>query len=193
MNDREALEKARQRGRQRIDSVRYLYRRYAPRFLAYFLKHRLTRRDAEALVQDVFVAIVRHCDDFFGETRSDAWLWGIARNTLLDYFRRQRPEEIADHHALELLVSGDAAPPAAQAPITGAASAADCARVAYAAFAAAYADRAEMLARVAFDGWTIEDLAAALKRTPDATRAYLAQCREKLSPYLEPCREIPAA
>lgn len=192
MNDREALEKARQSGRQRADSVKYLYRRYAPRFLAYFLKHRLTRRDAEALVQDVFVAIVRQCDGFFGETRSDAWLWGIARNTLLDYFRRQRPEEIADDHALELLVSGDAAPPAAQAPIASAGSA-DCARVAYAAFAGAYADRAEMLARVAFDGWTIEDLAAALKRTPDATRAYLAQCRERLNTYLEPIRDIPAA
>ena len=190
MNDREALEKARQSGRQRAEAVNYLYRRYAPRFLAYFLKHRLTRHDADALVEDAFVAIVRHCDDFFGQARSDAWLWGIARSTLLDYFRRQRPEEIADDHALELLVGREAVPAVSQAP---AADSAECARMAYAAFAAAYADRAEMLARIAFDGWTIEDLAAALKRTPDAARAYLAQCREKLSTYLAPCREIPAA
>ena len=48
MNDREALEKLRQDGRQRAGAVQYLYRRYAVRFLAYFLRHRLTVRRAEA-------------------------------------------------------------------------------------------------------------------------------------------------
>ena len=39
------------------------------------------------------MSVVRHCEDFRGETRIDAWMWRIARNTLIDYFRRARPEE----------------------------------------------------------------------------------------------------
>ena len=187
MNDREALEKLRQTGKPRADAVTYLYRRYAPRFLAYFLRHRLSRRDAEALVEDAFVAIVRSRDDFFGETRADAWLWASARSALLDHFRSQRPEEIPDDHPLELLVSADT--PATPAPVAGSASPAECARDAYAAFAAGHADRAEMLTRVAFDGWGVDDVAAALKRSHDAARAYLGETRDKLSVSLEPCRD----
>jgi DNA-directed RNA polymerase specialized sigma24 family protein len=130
--------------------------------------------------------IVRQREDFFGEARADAWLWAAARSALLDHFRRQRPEEIADDHPLELLVSADTS--TVSAPAAPGANPAECAREAYAVFAAAHADRAEMLARVAFDGWSTDDLAAALKRSPDETRDYLRQTREKLSAYLEPCR-----
>ncbi len=65
----------------------------------------------------------------------------------------------------------------------------DCVRKAYAAFAESHVDRAEILARVAFEGWSIEDVAAVLKRTPGATREYLSQCRKKLKAFLEPCRD----
>ena len=191
MNDREALEKLRQGDRQRAEAVNYLYRRYAPRFLAYFLRHRLTHREADALVQETFVATVRQCDDYFGEARADAWLWANARDALLAHFRSRRPEEIPDDHPLELLVDSEPASVVAQASRKGA-DPAECMREAYAAFAVAYADRAEILARIALDGWSVEDVAAALRRTPDAARGYLAQSREKLRAYLEPCGGLAA-
>lgn len=186
MNDREALDKLRQSGRPRAEAVKYLYRRYAPRFLAYFLRHGLSHREADALVQDTFVATVRQCDDYFGDARADAWLWANARNALLGHFRSRRPEEIPDDHPLELLTDSQGAPVAAQAA-GETADPAECVRAAYAAFAAAYADRAEILARIALDGWSVEDVAVALRRTPDAARGYLAQSRERLRVYLEPC------
>jgi RNA polymerase sigma-70 factor (ECF subfamily) len=191
MNDREALEKLRQAGRPRAEAVKYLYRRYAPRFLGYYLRHGLSHREADALVRDTFVATVRQCDDYFGDARADAWLWANAREALLAHFRSRRPEEIPEDYPIELLVDGQAAPVAAQASRKGA-DPVECRREAYAAFAAANADRAEMLARVALDGWTVEDVAAALRRTPDAARGYLAQSREKLRVYLEPCGELAA-
>lgn len=191
MNDREALEKLRQGGRPRTEAVKYLYRRYAPRFLAYYLRHGLSHREADALVQDTFVATVRQCDDYFGDARADAWLWANAREALLAHFRSRRPEEIADDYPIELLVDGQAALVAAQASRKGA-DPVECRREAYTAFAAANADRAEMLARVALDGWTVEDVAAALRRTPEAARGYLAQSREKLRVYLEACGELAA-
>jgi RNA polymerase sigma-70 factor (ECF subfamily) len=66
----------------------------------------------------------------------------------------------------------------------------DCVRRAYTRFAEAYADRAEILSRVAFDGWDIDDVAVALRRTNGATREYLSQCRKKLKIFLEPCKEL---
>lgn len=183
-DDQGALDKIRRGGKQREAGVAQLYRVYARRFFTYFLKHRVAREAAEDLVQDVFVSIVRHADDFRGETRIDAWMWAIARNALIDHFRRARPEDPLDEDDLVRLAEAQADPPR-EAGV----GLEDCVRRAYAAFAERYADRAEILARVAFDGWGIEDVAAVLKRTPGATREYLSQCRKKLRDFLEPCRE----
>ncbi|HYH43285.1 MAG TPA: sigma-70 family RNA polymerase sigma factor, partial [Burkholderiales bacterium] len=79
MTDSECLESLRRGGKARTDAVSYLYRTYARRFLAYFLKHRVPRQNAEELVQDVFVNVVRHCGNFRGDTRFDAWMWAIVR------------------------------------------------------------------------------------------------------------------
>jgi RNA polymerase sigma-70 factor (ECF subfamily) len=127
---------------------------------------------------------VRHCGDFRGEARIDAWLWSIARNCLMDHFRRARPEVVLDDD--ELIAAAGAAPEP-QRDTGGGLD--ECVRKAYATFALANADRAEVLARVAFDDWRIEDVAAMLKRSNGATREYLSQCRKKLKTFLEQCRE----
>lgn len=183
MTDQESLNKLQQAGRERAEGIDHLYRRYARRFLGYFLRHRLSRQDADELVKDVFVAIVQDRGLFSGERRFDAWMWAIARGRLADHFRRQRPEVLADDDVLESV--GNDAVDSASEPGS---SLEDCAHKAYVAFAAAHPDRAEILARVAFDGWSIEDLADALQRTPQAAREYLSQCRRRLDVFLEPCR-----
>jgi|RhiMethySRZTD1v2_1073278.scaffolds.fasta_scaffold459400_2 RNA polymerase sigma-70 factor (ECF subfamily) len=185
MTDEECLRQLRRNGKARAEAISHLYRSYARKFLAYFVKHRVPRQNAEELVQDVFVNVVRHSGDFRGETRFDAWMWAIVRNTLINHFRRERPEEQVDEDTLELLVNARADPP----PTAGM-GLEECVRRAYALFAEVYADRAEILARIAFDGWSTEDVAAALRRTPGATREYLSQSRKKLKAFLEPCREF---
>ncbi|MDW8469038.1 MAG: RNA polymerase sigma factor [Burkholderiales bacterium] len=184
MTDDEALENIRRGGKYREAGVAHLYRGYAPRFFAYFVRHRVPRERAEDLVQDVFVSIVRHADGFRGETRIDAWMWAIARNALTDHFRRARPEEPLDEEELLPLLDAQADPPR-----EAGSGLEDCVRRAFAAFAARYPERAEILARVAFDGWSIAEVAAMLRRTPGASREYLSQCRKKLREFLEPCRE----
>ena len=185
MNDQECLENIRRAGREHVAGLSQLYRAYARRFLAYFLRHRVPREHAEELVQDVFVNVVRHCGEFRGDTRIDAWLWAIVRNGLIDYVRRQRPELSVD--ADELI---DLAGAAADPPGVAGQELEDCVRAAFAAYGAASRDRAAVLALVAFEGWTIDDVAAMLRRTPGATREYLSQCRKKLKVFLEPCREF---
>lgn len=185
VNDQECLNKIKAGGQQRVDGISQLYRSYARRFLAYFLKHRVPREHAEDLVQDVFVNVVRHCGDFRGETRIDAWMWAIVRNCLIDYFRRSRPEDAVDEDDLVKLADvGQASQPDRGTGLE------DCVQRAFAAFAEVYRDRAEVLRLVAFEGWSIAEVAAVLKRTPGATREYISQCRKKLQSFLEPCREF---
>jgi RNA polymerase sigma-70 factor (ECF subfamily) len=186
MTENECLEKLRRGGKARAEAISYLYREHARRFLGYFMKHRVPRERAEELVQEVFVKIVRYCENFRGETRFDSWMWAIVRNELMDHFRRQKPEEATEEEDLERLAEEAML---VEIPSDPGAGLEDCVQKAYAAFAKAYADRAEMLARVVFDGWSIDDVAAALKRTSGATREYLSQCRKKLKQFLEPCRE----
>jgi RNA polymerase sigma-70 factor (ECF subfamily) len=185
MTDQQCLDNIRLGGKPRADGISQLYRAYARRFLAYLLKHRVPREHAEELVQDVFINIVRHCDAFRGETRIDAWMWSIVRNALIDYVRRQRPEIATDDDDLIHLAGAaedTASPEAGEID--------ECVRKAFTAFSAANGDRAQVLSLVAFEGWSIDDVAAMLKRTPGATREYLSQCRKKLKEFLQPCRQF---
>ena len=187
MDDQQCLDNIRRGGKLRVDAISALYRAHARRFLGYLMKHRVPREHAEELVQDAFVNIVRHCEAFRGDTRFDAWMWAIVRNALIDYFRRRRPEELVDDADLETLVNAAAA---ADVSTDASEELGDCVRKAYASFAAAQPDRAEILSRLVFEEWSIQDIAAVLKRTPGATREYLSQCRKKLSVFLAPCREF---
>jgi len=185
VTDQQCLDNIRLGGKARSDGISQLYLAYARRFLAYLLKHRVPREHAEELVQDVFISIVRHCESFRGETRIDAWMWSIVRNALIDYVRRQRPEfAVEDDELINLAGAIEEPAHSHSAEID------DCVRKAFAAFSAANRDRAQVLSLVAFEGWTIDDVAAMLKRTPGATREYLSQCRKKLKDFLQPCREF---
>jgi RNA polymerase sigma-70 factor (ECF subfamily) len=185
VTDQQCLDHIRLGGKARADGLSQLYRAYARRFLGYLLKHRVPREHAEELVQDVFINVVRHCDAFRGETRIDAWMWSIVRNILIDYVRRQRPEfAVDDDELIRLAGASDAHPQGSSAEID------ECVRKAFAAFSAVNSDRAQVLTLVAFEGWSIDDVAAMLKRTPGATREYLSQCRKKLKDFLQPCRQF---
>lgn len=185
MTDDECLEGIRAGGRARDAGISTLYRRYAKQIVGYFVyRHRLPQGQAEDLAQDCFVRVVRKCDEFRGETRIDAWVWAIARNCLMDHFRRQRPEDLVSDEDLERL--SDATQAAAPDDVE---NLDDCVQKAYAAFAEAFGERAHWLSLTVFQNWSTEDVAAALNRTAGATREYLSQCRKKLKPFLEPCRE----
>jgi len=184
--DEQCLERIRLGGSARTEGISQLYRRYAKRFVSYLAKHRVPREHAEDLVQDVFISVVRKCEDFRGDTRIDAWLWAIVRNHLIDYFRRAKPEVTVDDEDLIVLAGG------APDPEYGA-SLDDCVKAAFAQFAQKYRDRAEIMAKVTFDGWGIAEVAAVLQRNPGATREYVSQCRKKMREFLEPCRQYLAA
>jgi RNA polymerase sigma-70 factor (ECF subfamily) len=51
-----------------------------------------SREMSEDLVQEVFLRILRHRETYAPHTSFSAWMYGIARNALIDQMRKRRPE-----------------------------------------------------------------------------------------------------
>ena len=188
-SDEECIRKLQAGGSARAEGVATLYRRHAGQLVGYFVRQRVAREQAEDLAQDVFVSMVKHCGDFRGDAKPSTWMWSIARNALIDHLRRVRNAPDTD----PLDTDDDGAPALEVAAVEASPDLDNCVRRAYADFALAHPDRAETLALIAFEGWTLIDLATALGRTHGAAREYVSQCRLKLRPFLERCREYLAA
>ncbi len=82
------------------DSVFHqLYEKYHHdvfKFLIYLTRN---RELAEDLVHEVYVKVLRSYQNFKGESTEKTWLFSIAKNVAIDYFRKQsvRRKHAADH------------------------------------------------------------------------------------------------
>ena len=75
---------------QNEDSMRVLYRTYGSELYGFAVSALGDRGQAEELVQDVFTRVWRHADSFDpGKASFRTWLYGIARNAIIDLKRRQ--------------------------------------------------------------------------------------------------------
>jgi len=63
---------------------------YSVRLYGFIFRLTNGRADAEELVQEVFVRVVRMIGDYEHDGRFEAWLFRIARNLARDAFRRRR-------------------------------------------------------------------------------------------------------
>ena len=74
-----------------MDSVfQKLYEKYHQdlfQFLFYMVKNRET---AEDLMQEVYIKVLNNYQKFEGKSSEKTWLYSIARNTAIDYFRKQK-------------------------------------------------------------------------------------------------------
>ncbi len=66
-----------------------LYRSHAPALFAYVYQQTASREDAEDIVLEVFLSVLRNPRFLaFDEKKREAWLWTIARNKIVDNYRR---------------------------------------------------------------------------------------------------------
>ncbi|TML75122.1 MAG: sigma-70 family RNA polymerase sigma factor [Actinobacteria bacterium] len=71
------------------DAMRTLYRTYGPELYGFAVNCLRDRQVAEEVVQDVFTRVWRHADSFDPSRASfRTWLYGIARNAIIDVKRR---------------------------------------------------------------------------------------------------------
>ena len=100
-----------------------VYARYRGRILGFLLRLSRRRDVAEDLFQETFCKLARHAPKLAEDTDLAAWLFRVARNRMIDLFRRKKPSSLnnpisaeEDADTLEdLLPSADAGPEAAYA------------------------------------------------------------------------------
>lgn len=72
------------------DSMRVIYREYGPELYGFAVSALGDRGLAEELVQEVFTRVWRHAESFDPDRASfRTWLYGIARNAIIDLKRRR--------------------------------------------------------------------------------------------------------
>jgi RNA polymerase sigma-70 factor, ECF subfamily len=66
-----------------------MYSRHAPGIFAYLCRHIPSREDAEDILLEVFLAALEHSRfPTLSEKEQQAWLWAVARNKVVDHYRR---------------------------------------------------------------------------------------------------------
>lgn len=89
------------------------YREMRTRLHAFIARRVASPETAEDLTQDVMLRLVRQRPDELADPV--AWLYRVARNALIDHYRRRRdPEPVGDDRRLERVATG----PSATGPIT---------------------------------------------------------------------------
>lgn len=78
-----------------------LFERHHKQVYGFFYRMSGSREMSEDLVQDVFLRILRYRDTYQPRTSFAAWMYGIARNALIDQMRKRRPEAAFDETASE--------------------------------------------------------------------------------------------
>jgi RNA polymerase sigma-70 factor (ECF subfamily) len=85
---------------QTDDSMRALYRTYGSELYGFAVSALGDRGQAEELVQEVFTRVWRHAQSFDpGKASFRTWLYGIARNAIIDLKRRQSVRPALAAHA----------------------------------------------------------------------------------------------
>jgi len=95
------------------DRITEIFRREQGRLRSFVRKRVADEGDAEDILQDVFSALVEA--DWLSRPveQAGAWLFRVARNRIVDFFRKKRPVQFEDAGIEDLLPSPDAGPDAA--------------------------------------------------------------------------------
>jgi len=93
--------------------VTELYNRNAPKLLRYLYSHTNNMSDAEDILQDTFVSIFKHAENFDPERcNEEAWIYIIAKRKLISYYRAKKDQtsldEMEDFQLLELSEEAEA-------------------------------------------------------------------------------------
>jgi RNA polymerase sigma-70 factor (ECF subfamily) len=160
-----------------------LYRSHCGKFVGYFRNAGVNEALSRELAQETFILALRGLAKFQGDSKLSTWLWAIAKNVLLGHWRSAQPVGAAGD---EEPVDPDTLSSSVAAHPTGMS---DCVRRGFAAFAADHPERAQAVYLAVVEGYTAEELARHLGRTPHAATQFLSQAKAKLRPYIEGCNE----
>ena len=141
-----------------------LVERFGGRVYSIAYHFTLRREDAEELSQEIFLKVFENLHRYDGKYSFAAWLVSLARNLCIDHYRRRKREKsfvhVSDEAVLPLLTAGD--DPARNALQK------ERARLLFEAIAELPEELAEILVLRDLEGFSYEEIAAALE-LPDGT------------------------
>lgn len=83
-----------------LDKLAPLFEAYKVKLFNYFLQRGHSRSASEDLVQETFTKVLAYRDSFSGQGTFRSWLYGVARNTAVDHYRKHKISD--QHESLEL-------------------------------------------------------------------------------------------
>jgi RNA polymerase sigma factor (sigma-70 family) len=92
------------------DRLTEIVRREQGRLRSFVRRRVSDEGDAEDILQDVFYALVEANWLTRPVEQAGAWLFRVARNRIIDFFRKKRPVQFAEEGIEDLLPSADAGP-----------------------------------------------------------------------------------
>jgi len=92
------------------DRLSEIFRREQGRLRSFVRKRVADEGDAEDILQDVFFALVEANWLTRPVEQAGAWLFRVARNRIIDFFRKKRPVQFEAEGIEDLLPSADAGP-----------------------------------------------------------------------------------
>src|ERR1700749_3897515 len=92
------------------DSLTEIIRREQGRLRSFVRRRVADEGDAEDILQDVFYELVEAYRLMKPVEQAGAWLFRVARNRIIDFFRKKRPVQFEDEGIEDLLPSADAGP-----------------------------------------------------------------------------------
>ncbi|MGH8328783.1 MAG: RNA polymerase sigma factor, partial [Steroidobacteraceae bacterium] len=145
---------------------------------------------ARDLVQDTFIKVWLRCATFQGDSELLPWVKSILRHGLLDRLRKSAGEvaidtaesQAGETQQLILELSEETIPRPDSEAVR--AQLDDCFQRCWQRFEAASPSHALVIAWIAEDGLTHEQIGELLGRTPGATREFISQCRKRARVHL---------
>ncbi len=187
MNDDECVREIASGGAAHEAAIALLFERYYRKFLSYLTIRRVAAQDAEDIVQEVFVNVVKSLRGSAAEIKSArAYLYRALHNRFVDHLRAKRPEV----REAELAGTNDTEDAAIIERIADKLGFEDeehgfleCFQRALRAFFDNDRDSGTAI-QMAVEGFSGEELAEVLGRTHGAAREFLRQCRKKFQSLL---------
>ncbi len=78
-------------------SAEKIFDHFSKPIYAFFMARIRHKETAQDLTQEVFLKVIKSIDQFDRKSGDfTAWIWQIARNSAIDYFRHKKPSYLAD-------------------------------------------------------------------------------------------------
>jgi len=76
-----------------MDNTREIWEAYHSNLYS-FIRHRVTNKEiTEDILQDIFVNVHKKINTLKDNTKLESWLYQIARNSIVDYYRAKKPDQ----------------------------------------------------------------------------------------------------